>query len=320
MQRSGLLIAVTCAAVTIVAFPGVALADESVSAHLSSSDPMVGHTLTIDGDVTGATMGESMITATREDSTGTSAIAGTTTTQGHFQLQDQPPARGQVIYHVTADGSASTDVTVQVAGQPTDLTIHVRPSPADADSTVHVTAHLGSDTTNRDVTLSLRPYQRTKNQFDQGPVDASGDRTADHAVHRRTTFYASFAGDSAYAPTTVRKTLRVRAVLDEALKGWFRSSGDTRIYHEDHNPALAVHMLPERKRACLYFRAQHKSHGSWVRSAVSTCVHTDSTGRAIGVLKGHHIRGVAYRLRAEWNGTKAVARRVGEWMHLEFRR
>jgi hypothetical protein len=303
----------------VIAFPGVALADESVTAHLSSSDPTVGQQLTIDGEVTGSTVAESMITATREDSTGTNPIPGATTMQGHFQLDDTPPARGRVIYHLTADGSATTDVTVQVAGKPTDLSIHVRPSPAGAERTVHVTAHLDSATTDRGVTLFLRPYDRSKKQFDQGTVDANGDRSADHVVHRRTTFIATFAGDSAYAPAAARVTLRVRAVLDEQLKGYFRSSGSARVYHRDDNPVLAVHMLPERKGSCLFFRAQHKRHGDWVRSAVSSCVHTDSTGRAIGVLQGRHITGVAYRLRAEWHGTKSLARRAGAWMRLKFR-
>jgi hypothetical protein len=319
--RYGVLAALAVATAGVIALPGVAFADESMTARISSSNPTVGQTLTIDGDVSGAATAESMITATREDSAGTMPISGTTTSQGHFQLQDKPPARGEVVYHLMADGSATKDVTVQVAGKPTYLTIHVRPSPADADSRVQVTAHLGSATTNRDVTLSLRPYQGSKSQFDHGPVDANGDRSAGHAVHRRTTFFASFAGDSAYAPATVRTSLRVRAVLDERLKGAYRKAGETRLYHESDNPRLFVHMLPERKGNCLYFRAQHKSHGKWVRSAVSDCAKTGSDGRVIGTLRGpDHIVGTPYRLRAEWHGTKAVARRAGEWMHLEFRR
>jgi hypothetical protein len=260
-----------------------------------------------------------MITATRADSTGTTPITGTTTLQGHFQLKDTPPARGQVVYHVTADGSASTDVTVQVAGANPHLAIHVSPAPADVGSTVQVVAHLGSATTNRDLTLYATPYGGSRHEFDSGPVDANGDRSADRVVHRRTTFTAAFAGDSAYAPATVHTTLHVRGVLDEALKGWYRSSGGAKIYHRKDNPSLAVHLLPEHKGSCLYFRAQHRSHGTWVRSAVSSCVKTDSAGRAIGVLTGNHIVGVAYRLRAEWHGTRSVDGRTGAWMHLEFR-
>ena len=314
------LFLVGCTATAVVAVPGVAFAAETVTAHLSSTNPTVGQQLTIDGDVSGASTTESMITATRTDSTGTTAIPGTTTTQDHFQLQDTPPARGQVTYHITADGSASTDVTVQVAGEKPDLTIHVSPAPADVQSTVHVVAHLGSATTNRDLTLYATPYGGSRQEFDSGPVDANGDRTADRVVRRRTTFTVVFAGDSAYAPATARTKLHVRGVVGETLRGWFRSSGGTKIYHRTDNPVLAVHLLPEHKGECIYFRAQHKSHGEWVRSAVSSCVPTDATGRAIGVLKGPgHIAGVPYRLRAEWRGTKAVDGRIGAWMHLEFR-
>lgn len=298
-------------------------AAEAVSAHVSTARPTVGQQLQIDGQVTGASSSTSTVTVTRDDSVGDNQPVGMpvmTNPDGTFSVTDTPPARGSVTYHLSADtGAATTDVATTVAGKPTDLSIHVQPSPANAEDTVHVTAHLGSDTTNREVTLFLRPYKGSKTQFDQGSVDANGDRAADHAVHRRTTFIASFAGDSAYAPVTATTTLRVRATLDEELKGYFRSSGGSRIYHRSDNPVLAVHMLPERKGACLYFRAQHKHHGSWVRSAVSRCVHTDSTGRAIGVLQGHHLAGVAYRLRAEWHGNKAVARRAGTWMRLEFR-
>jgi len=321
--RYGALAALAVAVAGVITLPGVAFAAETMSAHVTTDKPTVGQELTIDGDVTGASMYPVTVVATREDSTGVTSMpvdSQPSDMNGHFTLHDTPPARGSVTYHLSADAGAATfDLTTSVAGKPTDLSIHVRPSPASAERSVHVTAHLGSATTNRDVSLFLRPYRGSRKQFDQGAVDANGDRTADHVVHRRTTFIATFAGDSAYEPATARVGLRVRAVLDEELKGYFRSSGGARIYHRDDNPVLAVHMLPERKGNCLYFRAQHKRHGEWVRSAVSTCVHTDSTGRAIGVLQGHHIAGVAYRLRAEWHGTKAVARRSGAWMRLEFR-
>jgi hypothetical protein len=318
--RRLVLVAALSLAAGAMASPSLA-AGESVTAQVTTAKPMVGEQLTVEGDVTGAATADSTVTMSREDSTGTTPmVASTQTANGHYVLHDTPPARGNVTYEVSADaGAATQDVTTIVAGKPTDLTIRVSPAPADVERSVRVVAHLGSTTTNRDVTLYARPYQQTKQQFDSGTVDASGDREADRVVHRRTTFIASFAGDSAYAPATARTTLRVRGVLDEKLKGWFRSSGGSKIYHRDNNPSLAVHLLPEHKGSCLYFRAQHRSHGTWVRSAVSTCVTTDSTGRAIGVLTGEHIVGVPYRLRAEWRGNNAVAGRHGKWLALEFR-
>ena len=316
------VVAAVCVAVGFTASPSLA-ADESVSAHVATAHPTVGQPLEIDGQVTGASSSSSTVTVTRDDSAGQNQPVGMpvmTNPDGTFSVTDNPPARGNVTYHVSADAdAATTDVTTTVAGKSPELTIHATPSPGTAGSSEHVTAHIGAATTNRDVTLYFRPYQGSRQQFDQGPVDANGDRAAEHVVHRRTTFIVVFAGDSAYAPATVSTTVAVRAVLDEQLKGWFRSSGGTKLYRHKHNPSLAVHMLPEHKGDCLYFRAQHRSHGEWVRSAVSTCVKTDSTGRAIGVLTGDHIVGVPYRLRAEWHGTKAVASRKGAWMHLEFR-
>lgn len=300
----------------------VLAADESVSARVTTAHPTVGAQLTIEGTVTGAPSSPSTVTTTREDSTGTQPVGMpvTTAADGSFAINDTPPARGSVTYHLSADaGAATTDVVATVAGKPTDLSIDVRPAPARAENSVRVTAHLRSATTNRAVSLYAQPYRRSRIQFDSGAVDANGDRTAERTVRRRTTFTAVFAGDSAYAPATAKQTVRVRAVVEEDLKGGFRTSHGTRLYHRNDNPALAVHVLPERKGTCIHFRAQHREHGSWVRSAVSGCVRTDATGRKIGVLQGDHVVGRRYRLRAEWHGSTAVARSNGAWVRLEFR-
>lgn len=321
--RYGALVAVAIAAVGIVAVPGVAFAAETVTAHVKTANPTVGQPLEIDGQVSGASSSPSTVTVTRDDSAGQDQPVGMpvmTSADGSFTVTDNPPVRGSVTYHVSADAdAAATDVTTTVAGKSPGLTIHVTPAPGVAESSEHVTAHLGAATTNRDVTLYFRPYQGSRQQFDQGSVDANGQRVADHVVHRRTTFIVVFAGDSAYAPATAQTTVSVRPVLDEQLKGWYSTSGGARLYHHKHNPSLAVHMLPEHKGSCLYFRAQHRRHGNWVKSAVSSCVKTDSTGRAIGVLTGDHIVGVRYRLRAEWHGTTALRQANGQWLYLEFR-
>ena len=321
-RRRLVLVAALTLAAGGTAIPSLA-AGETVTAHVATAHPTVGQPLEIDGQVTGASSSPSTVAVTRDDSTGQAQPVGMpvmTNSDGTFTVTDTPPARGSVTYHVNADaGAASVDLTTTVAGKPTELVIHVQPAPAKAEHTVTVTAQLRSMTTNRELTLYFRPYQGSKQQFDQGPVDANGNRTADHVVHRRTTFIAVFTGDSAYAPATAATTVAVSPVLDEQLKGWYRSSGDTKIYRRSHNPSLAVHMLPEHKGDCLHFRAQHRSHGEWVRSAVSTCVRTDATGRAIGVLTGDHIVGVRYRLRAEWNGTTALRHDNGRWLYLEFR-
>jgi hypothetical protein len=326
--RSALVGAVAAVAAAVLALPAAAAA-ESMSAHVTTDHPVVDQELDIAGQVTGAASYPVTVTTTRDDSTGTATPVGTpvmTDDQGNFSVRDTPPARGHVTYHLSADGGAATaDVTTTVAGKRADLTLRASPSMADADSSVHVVAHLDSPTTNRNVTIYARPYQGSKQQIDSGPVDAKGDRSTNRRIERRTTFIAVFAGDDTYTPARATAVVQARAVIDEHLKGGYATSHGRRLYHENDNPVIRVNMLPERKYHCIRFRAQHRHRGHWVGSAVSDCHNgdgeTDGAGRVIGTFYGpDHIVGVPYRLRAEWRGTKAVRGRHGEWQRLEFRR
>ena len=321
--------AVLCAAVVAGGFATVPAqaAAESVAGHVTTPQPTVGQQLTIEGDVTGAPMYPVTVTAARTDSTGTTSMpvdSQPTDTNGHFILHDTPPARGQVTYHLSVgDASgASADVQTQVAGKPTDLSITAKPTTADANTSVHVTAHLGSPTTDRTVTLFFQPYQRPRQQFDSGPVDASGNRGADHAVQRRTTFIASFAGDTAYAPASAVVTVRVRAVVQAHLRGGYGTRHGYRLYRRNASVNVFIHLLPEYQGACIVMRAQRKSNGSWHSAAVSSChsdvIRTNASGEVIAQLQPPHVAGVPYRLRAEFHGGDGVLARNGSWLYLRF--
>jgi hypothetical protein len=304
------------------------VAVEGMTAHVTTAHPTVGQPLDIAGQVTGAASYPVTVTATRDDSAGTATPVGTpvmSDSQGNFTVEDNPPARGQVTYHLSADaGGATTDVQTQVAGKPTDISITAKPGTADANSSVHVTAHLGSPTTDRTVTLSAQPYQQSRQQFDSGPVDASGNRAADHNVQRRTTFIATFAGDSAYAPASAVVTVRVRAVVDAHLQGGSGTKGGYRLYHRNAGVNVFIHLQPEYKGACIVMRAQRKSGGSWHSAAVSNCradvIRTNASGEVIAQLQPPHIAAVPYRLRAEFHGGSGVAGRNGDWLYLRFQR
>ena len=70
----------------------------------------------------------------------------------------------------------------------------------------------------RTVTLYAQPYQRSRQQFDSGAVDANGNRTAGYTMQRRTTFIATFAGDTAYAPAS-------SVVTERASRASFSTTG-----------------------------------------------------------------------------------------------
>lgn len=302
-------------------------AAEAITAHVTTAHPMVGQPLDIAGQVTGASMAMSTVTVTRDDSAGSGTPVGapaTTDDQGNFTVEDTPPSRGDVTYHLSADGgAATTDVQVQVAGKPTDLSVTAKPGTADANSAVHVTAHLGSATTDRTVTLFAKPYQRTRQQFASGPVDANGDFAADHVVQRRTTFIASFAGDTAYAPASAVVTIQVRAVVSAQLQGGYGKHNGYRLYHPNTSVNVLIHLKPEYQGACIVMRAQRKSGGSWHSAAVSNCrenvIRTNADGEVIAQLQPPHVVGVPYRLRAEFRGGDGVEARTGDWLYLRFK-
>ena len=322
---------VSCAVASVVLGGSVtiaAAAAETITAHVTTAHPMVGQELDIAGQVSNAASYPVMISVTRYDDANPGGTpAGTTTTndnQGDFTFADTNQARGSVKYRLSANDAsgASVDVPVQVAGKPTDISVAAKPNPADANSSVHVTAHLGSPTTDRTVTLYAQPYQQGRQQFDSGAVDANGNREADHPVQRRTTFIASFAGDTEYAPASARVTVRVRAVIDAQLRGGYGSRGGYRLYHRNASVDVFIHLQPEFKGACVVMRAQRKSRGSWHNAAVSGCgsdaIRTNSAGQVIAQLQPPHIVGVPYRLRAEYRGGDGVAARSGRWLLLRF--
>lgn len=296
---------------------------DTVAVSINISGPtQVGQALTISGDVTGASSYPQMLSAQRVDSAGSHPLAGATTNSaGHYSFTDTPPVRGKVTYTVTVDpGGPSNQASVQEAGKPAPLRLELGRYTVSAGHSVRVTAHLGSGPTNRDVTIYARPYAGDRRQIDQGAVDVNGDRSVRVPVQRRTTFSVHFAGDSVYAPAVAHRVVKVRAVLDEQLRGGYASSGGYRLYHPGSNPAVFVQMLPKEQGRCLHFRAQHYYSGSWHNSTVSPCLRTNSQGQKIGVLTGSHVVGEPYRVRAEWRGSFALLARNGVWLRLKFHR
>jgi len=182
-----------------------------------------------------------------------------------------------------------------------------------------VTAHLGTTSTNRKVTIYARPYQRDRSQIASGNVDATtGNLSASYTMSRRTRFIAKFGGDQKYRPATAYVVVLARAVVHEHLRDGYATEGAYRLFHVSANPVLAVHLIPELDGVCLQFRAERYFNGRWHKVAVG-CVRTDSDGRAIGVLTGDHHLESPYRVRARWRGTFAVLGKAGAWQRLKFR-
>jgi hypothetical protein len=213
----------------------------------------------------------------------------------------------------SGDGSASTFVK----RLPANLTISASRKLVATGHRVRVTAHLGSMTTNRRVTIYARPYDRDRQTIGSGVVDASGDLSATYLVSRRTRFIAAVGGDQTYRPATVSVVVRARAIIREKLRGYYATSGAYRVYHRGDSPELDARLWPNQVHVCLFFRAQYHSGGKWHNASLSPCVRTDVDGRAAALL--HNARALPYRLRAEWHGSIVSVAHHGPWLRLRFR-
>ena len=328
---SALVCAALAAAGVVVAAPGAVAAETyTVTVHVAASPSAhVGASLTVSGSVTngsGTGVAAATLTIKRTDErTGATETLPPMMTgaDGSYSAPDpQPAVWGNVAYDVSASdttGSGTGHGSLWINRYATSLTIKASRSVQNAGRQVRITAHLGSPTTKRTITIYARPYQRQRTAIASGAVDpTSGDLSVSYTMSRRTRFAAYFSGDEKYRPTSAVVVVRARAVINEHLRGGYATDGAYRLYHESANPVLAVHMLPELDGVCLEFAAQRYYNGAWHRVAVG-CVRTDSSGRAIGVLTGDHHQNQPYRVRARWAGTYAVLAKAGAWQLLKFK-
>ena len=322
-MKTRLLALAGCAAFVTAGFvvtAPVAVAAESISVSITPAAPEVDDMLVVHATVSGSATPPPSLQVTGTDAAHRQhAFTASLTQNGDYTGTDPLPAVwGKVSYTVADMSNATGHASVYVRRHATSLRITRAAKVVSAGHLAHVTAHLGTTDTNRNVTIYARPYQRDRSQIRSGTVDpTSGNLAASYTMSRRTRFIAHFGGDAKYRPATAYVVVLARAVVHEHLRGGYATEGGYRLFHVTDNPVLAVHMIPELDGVCLQFRAERYYSGRWHKVAVG-CVRTDADGRAIGVLTGDH-HDDPYRVRARWRGTFAVLGAAGAWQRLKFR-
>jgi hypothetical protein len=325
----GLVVALAAGTLVAVLGPVVVAeaAEATVTVDVSPGTPKVGDTVTVSGDVTdgsGQAVANATLTASRTDSAGDHPLmVDMANGSGHYSFDDVPTVHGDVTWIVTwqgPNGDVSGHRTVTVTRQPTTLTLAVSDTQVPTGTTVDLTAHLDSPTTDRTVGIYARPYGQPRELVKRDVVDASGDLRATYDVARGTTFIARFDGDAAYAPATDRKHVDVVARLANHLAGGYDTQHGYTLFHVGDDAHVKAHLRPELDGVCLYFRAQRRQAGDWRTTAVSPCVETGSGGRATGKLSSYTaLVDKPYRVRAEWRGGPGALADNGRWLRLRFR-
>ncbi len=215
------------------------------------------------------------------------------------------------LYAVTGHGS-QVALWILLPRRVTDISIHSDKLVYRYGESATITAHLGYTSASRMVSIGAQSYGGAYHVVRRARVDTNGNLVAHLQVLKRTTFIASFAGDSLSDSATIASYPHpVRARVTNTLSGFFRQSGPWRLYHTDVDPRLLATIAPKAPGGCVTFRAEFLDDGYWRRYgkvAQQAEARLDANnGADPGTLGGTHYAGERVRLRAEWVAMTASA-------------
>jgi 5-hydroxyisourate hydrolase-like protein (transthyretin family) len=216
------------------------------------------------------------IRVSRENPTGTTTqVTGIASGPGGgFTINDKLSVLGSYIYTASVPATATTTaatgtlkVTV-VKGTPT-LTLSAGAPTALYDSTLHVTAHLGSTYSNRTVSVyyqlvgtGMRKLLKT------ATVGSAGNLVLSYpAATRNVIFTAAFSGDAQYSTRTVSVRIGVAARVAMSNGGWYTTTkfnGTTfRVFHHTSHLNVAVTVTPNKRGETVELVAQQWYNNQW---------------------------------------------------------
>jgi YVTN family beta-propeller protein len=198
---------------------------------------------------------------------------------GTFSFTDHLLTGGANHYTATTDGDtthapAKATATISAVQHATTLSVSTNHTTYGYDDTATVTVHLGTTHTGRTVTLYATPKGESKKRIASGKVSASGTFTAHEKLTRSTTFTATFAGDSWYAPASATKAVKTHLDISAKLEDYSGSTSTSahtyRIYHNaELDFAFRATPLPHDGTSG-YITVQRYYDGAWHGKQLST--------------------------------------------------
>ncbi|MBB4738291.1 sugar lactone lactonase YvrE [Actinoplanes octamycinicus] len=270
-----------------------------------------GKPLTVTGTIDGALPAGTRLTVRRDDPEGTDRQLAEVSTDdsGAFALTDVPTAGGNVTYRVTYAGDdthlpTTAASTIAISRDVPALSISGHNTVHPYNSAVTVTAHLGATYRNRSVELSADPAgtDQPNRVVKRAVVDTNGNLSVSLRLTRTTVLTAAFAGDSRYAPRTVKATLYAKVNLSTAVTKQYKTSRGYHYFRKTKNPVFTTTMTPSAGRK-QRLTIEYYSAGKW-RPWKTATLKLTSTGKSTYTLTGTHKTGIKYRVRSGYiNGT-----------------
>jgi hypothetical protein len=250
------------------------------------------------------------VTVVRKNPNGTtSTFTAKTGSTGAFTVSDKLPAPGAYTYTANYSSATSTTATakatVTAAKASPALTLAAGSPTASYDSTIHLTAHLGSTYSNRTVSIYAQPAGATARKLlKTATVNSSGNLAISYpAATRNVTFSAAFSGDAQYLAKSVSVRVGVGVRVAMASSGFYTSAkynGITfYVYHHTARLSRTVTVTPSKAGEHLELVLQQWQDNSWTSKPAKVFSGTlNSKSQDSGYLTLSTMTGGRFRIRA----------------------
>jgi hypothetical protein len=214
----------------------------------------------------------------------------------------------------TARGTILVSLAGTVVGLPRLLTLRASTSRADYNARVTLTAHLTvhNASLTQHIDFYATPYGDAQARVGGGNVNASGNVVIHVRVKKLTTFIAQFFGDTSNDPSSsTTLNVRVRPVVTGRLVGFYRTSGQYRLYHYSaacpgpHRgcPRINVSVTPNHGNQNVSAVLQANKGGGWYTVLAQTFPLNPNSKQAIIIFYSDaRVKLLLLRVRVKFGG------------------
>ncbi len=192
---------------------------------------------------------------------------------------------------------------------------------------VTVTAHLGTSSSNRTLSIYRTPVGGTRALVKTAAVGAAGNISVKLRPTADVNYTAVWSGDSTHAPTTSKVArVNVRLVMHAATQGGYRTAAGVRLYHYSGACVKAPHTgcpqfltwaSPLQSGRNVGFLIQGRTaSGAW-KKVLSGTLRTAASGKA-GVIvyyNGRAVVGIQQRIRFSIAKDSRHLGNTSAWLH-----
>jgi hypothetical protein len=234
------------------------------------------------------------------------------------------------LFVLSGDVNFAHSVRLTVFSDPTktpgSLTVSAGKATVPYGGSVKVTAHLGTASAQKTVSVYRQPAGGARTLVATGTVDGAGNFSAPVALKRNTTFTAEWVGDATYGKTTsAGRKVGVTLLMAGALSGAYGRSGNYRLFHYHSScasgrgcPVYAATVKPSHAGKPVTFVLQRRTASGWSTVGQLALKLNKRSAAAVIFRYTAAAKGKAFRMQAVYKGDTANVRSGTRWAYIKI--